>query len=150
MLNPGTKSTDRAHLLDLGSTSWNVLITLISLKSFIGPRELARHMGLSSPSVALYHLDKLVERGFLEKNVHGEYRIDADADLGFLDNFLFLRERVIPRTLFYAVVFTGVFLFYLVTVGSSYDVHNVFTIVLGILGCSFLWAEVYRIWSGLL
>ncbi len=149
-MNSSKKTGDRTHLLDLGSTSWDVLITLIGIKTFIGPRELARKMRLSSPSVAKYHLDKLTERGFLEKNAHGEYRVDSEADIGYLDNFLFLREKVIPRTLFYAVMFTGVFVFYLATVGLSFDTQNVFTLVLGILGCSFLWAEVYRIWSGLL
>ncbi len=146
----GKKTDDRALLLDLGSTTWSVLITLMGIKSYIGPRELARRMGLSSPSVAMYHLDKLTDRGFLEKNPHGEYRVDPHANLGYLDNFLFLRERVVPRTLFYAVMFTSVFVFYLATVGLSYDINNVFTLVLGILGCSFLWAEVYRIWSGML
>jgi len=123
-------------------------VTLIGLKTFIGPRDLARHMDLSSPSVALYHLEKLIELELLEKSVHGEYKIHPKADIGFLDNFLFIKEKIIPRTVFYAVFFTGIFVFYMFTVSFSFGVHNVFALVLGTLGCSFLWAEVYRIWHG--
>ncbi len=148
-LASNTERDDRSFLLDLGSTTWKVLIAMIGIKSYIGPRELARHMGLSSPSVALYHLEKLMEHDLVEKNEHGEYRIDPKADIGFLDNFLFLRERVIPRVLFYAVFFTSLFIFYIATTPLSYDVHNVFALVFGMIGSVFLWAEVYRVWSGL-
>lgn len=142
-------SKDRPLIMDMGSTTWRVLVALISLREFIGPRELARHMDLSSPSVALYHLEKLMELNLLEKSRHGEYRIHPKADIGFLDNFLFMRQKIVPRTLFYAVFFTGIFIFYMSTVRFSFEIHNVFAIVLGTLGCTFLWAEVYRIWQGL-
>ena len=35
-----------------------------SSKTSVGPRDVQRKMGFSSPNLAVYHLDKLVELGF--------------------------------------------------------------------------------------
>ncbi|TXT57888.1 MAG: hypothetical protein BAJATHORv1_10596 [Candidatus Thorarchaeota archaeon] len=140
---------DISLVFELGETTWKVLVTMLSIKKPIGPRELARHLNLSSPSVALYHLDKLKEHGLVTKDVHGEYQIDPKADIGFLDNFLFLKQKIVPRTLFYAVFLTIVLAIYVTIVRFDYGIHNVFALVLGISGCAFLWAEVIRIWKGL-
>lgn len=104
---------------------------------------------MSSHTVALYHLEKLEEKGIVEKTPMGEYFVSPDADLGFLDNFLYVRFRVIPRIFVYAVLVTGLLIFYLAFAGFDYSVHSVFAIAIGVISSVFLWAEVYRVWSGL-
>jgi DNA-binding MarR family transcriptional regulator len=51
-----------------------------SPKTSVGPRDVQRKMGFSSPNLAIYHLDKLVELGIVEK-VAGEYRITRIVDV---------------------------------------------------------------------
>ena len=41
----------------------------------VGAREVQRDLGLSSPSVAWHHLEKLRELGLLRKNARGEYTL---------------------------------------------------------------------------
>jgi len=47
------------------------------------------------------------------------------------------------------VLVTSLLVFYLAFVGVDYNVHGIFAITIGIISAVFLWAEVYRIWSGL-
>lgn len=51
---------------------WNLLK---SSEEFIGPRQVQRELGFSSPSLAVYHLNKLIDLGLVEKN-SGEYKVN--------------------------------------------------------------------------
>src|SRR3989442_5814593 len=44
----------------------------------IGVRSIQRALGLSSPSVASHHLEKLKTLGLLEKDATGEYRLRSE------------------------------------------------------------------------
>lgn len=136
-------------VLELGPTTWRVLIALLAAKTPISAREVGRRLGMSSHTVAIYHLEKLESLEIVEKNMEGSYTVSTTADLGFLDNFLYVKHKVIPRVLFYAVVVTGLLVFYLLFAGFDYSVQGVFAITIGVISAIFFWAEVFRIWSGL-
>ncbi len=136
-------------VFELGPTTWKVLISLLAVQRPIGPREVARRLGMSSHTVAIYHLEKLCDENVVEKNIDGEYQVKPEANLGFLDNFLYIRDKTVPRVLFYAVVITGLVAFYSIFVGFDYSIHSLFTLTLGIISMVFFWMEVYRTWTGL-
>jgi len=70
----------------------------------IGVREVQRALKLSSPTLAAYHLDKLEEAGLLKQTSEG-YVVEKLV----LENFVRLRQLLLPKYLFYFVVFaTGV------------------------------------------
>jgi hypothetical protein len=77
----------------------------------VGIREVQRALDLSSPTLALYHMNKLEETGFIKKELNGYV-----ADRIVLENFVRLRRVLIPRNFFYTVflvtslIFLGVFL----------------------------------------
>jgi repressor of nif and glnA expression len=77
----------------------------------VGIREVQRALNLSSPTLALYHMNKLEETGFIKKELDGYV-----ADRIVLENFVRLRRVLIPRNFFYTVflvtslIFLGVFL----------------------------------------
>ena len=54
-----------------------------SSRASVGPRDVQRKMGFSSSNLAVYHLDKLVELGIVEK-VSGEYHVTRIVDVGVL------------------------------------------------------------------
>ncbi|MFW9843608.1 MAG: helix-turn-helix domain-containing protein [Candidatus Thorarchaeota archaeon] len=143
------EDADIPLIFEIGPATWRVLIRLLAIREPLGPREIARRLGMSSHTVALYHLDKLQEHEIVEKTDDGEYIVSQSADLGFLDNFLYIRYKVIPRVLVYAVLVTSLLGFYTLFVGFDYSVHSVFALTIGLISSIFLWAEVYRIWSGL-
>jgi len=71
-----------------------------------GAREVQRSLKLSSPRLAVYHLDKLEEAGLLKKNPEG-YVVDRVV----LRDSVRLRSLLIPRSFFYVVFFTTMIFF---------------------------------------
>jgi DNA-binding Lrp family transcriptional regulator len=66
----------------------------------VGIREIQRALKLSSPTLALYHVNKLEEAGFVKKHLNGYV-----ADRVLLENFIRLKRALIPRYFFYMVFF---------------------------------------------
>lgn len=64
----------------------------------IGIREVQRALNLSSPTLALYHINKLEEAGLIKKELNGYV-----ADRVILENLVRFRTFLIPRNLFYTV-----------------------------------------------
>jgi len=64
---------------------WHILG---SKKQVVGVRPVQRALGLSSPSVALHHLEKLRGLGLLEKDSTGEYHLIEQVKVGVLQNFV--------------------------------------------------------------
>jgi DNA-binding transcriptional ArsR family regulator len=64
----------------------------------VGIREVQRALNLSSPTLALYHMNKLEEAGLIRKEHEGYV-----ADRMVLENVVRFRRILIPRDLFYMV-----------------------------------------------
>jgi len=79
----------------------------------VGVREIQRSLGFSSPSVAAYHLDKLCSLGLVEKSRLGECFLVREVKVGILRFFTQLGRFLVPRYLFYSVLFTNMLAFYL-------------------------------------
>ena len=77
----------------------------------VGVRRVQRSLGFSSPSVAAYHLEKLVDLGLVEK-LHGDYVLKKGVKVGAMANFILLGRFLLPRHLFYAVFFTSMLITY--------------------------------------
>ena len=75
----------------------------------VGIREVQRGLNLSSPTLALYHINKLEEAGFIKKELNGYV-----ADRIVLRNLIRLRRVLIPRNLFYSVFFVTSLIFLVV------------------------------------
>jgi len=66
-----------------------------------GIREVQRSLKLSSPALAIYHLNKLEEAGLLKKSVNG-YEVNRV----FLKSLVRFRRMLIPKYFFYCLFFT--------------------------------------------
>jgi len=64
----------------------------------VGIREVQRGLNLSSPTLALYHMNKLEEAGLIKKEAAGYV-----ADRIILQNLIRLRRVLIPRNFFYMI-----------------------------------------------
>lgn len=64
----------------------------------VGIREVQRALNLSSPTLALYHMNKLEEAGLIKKELNGYV-----ADRIILENLIRLRRILIPRNFFYMI-----------------------------------------------
>src|SRR5213593_3204614 len=100
-------------------------------KERIGVRPIQRELGLSSPSVALHHLEKLRTLGLLDKGVTGDYRLVSQVKVGVLKNFVGLLGFLVPRYLFYSTMFTVMLVLYPLLYPPNLSVHNVMAFVFG-------------------
>jgi DNA-binding transcriptional ArsR family regulator len=87
-------------------------------KRKVGVREVQRALLMSNPSLAQYHLNKLRELGLVSEN-NGEYEVVGEVKVDVMRDFLRLGTLIVPRFIFYAVVFT-VFAVYLAYAGYPY------------------------------
>src|SRR5207249_7793299 len=77
-------------------------------------RDIQRAMNFSSPSSALFHLQKLESAGLVQKDNVGDYRIKTRVRVSLVRNFLIIKGALIPRHLFYASATTAVSILYFV------------------------------------
>lgn len=130
---------------ELKGNTLRVYWYLINLsKTAVGPRDVQRKMGFSSPNLAVYHLDKLVDLGIVEKAASG-YQVTKIVDVGVLKQFTKVRGFVFPRQIIYASMWTSLFIFYLYEF-RSLNFYSFFAFLLGILGTLIFWFEALKNW----
>ena len=127
-----------------GNTLRVYLYALQSSNTTVGVRDVQRKLGFSSPSLAVYHLDKLVELGLAEKSL-GEYRLIKTVDVDVLRQFSRFGGIIFPRQMLYASMWTTLFVFYL-TQFKDVNFYSMFAFVFGFLGAGILWYETFRTW----
>jgi hypothetical protein len=110
----------------------------------VGARETQRALKFSSPALAVYHLDKLVEMGLAEK-MNGEYRLVKAVNVGVLRQFVRFGALMLPRHFFYATMFTTLLVFYLFQF-RHIDFYSTFALVLALLATGVAWYETLRVW----
>lgn len=112
----------------------------------VGVREVQRLIRFSSPSTALYHLEKLRELGVARKDEHGRYEIVEQIRPSQFRMFLRIGKVILPRFVFYAVFFVAALVMYLVQsmlVGSEI---NMMALVFGSSAALVCVYEAIRIW----
>lgn len=103
-----TKSREEKYNATLTGTTLRVYKCLVKAGKPIGPRALQRSLNLSSPSVALFHLEKLMRNGLAVKTrdvLTGEEGLYAPDEI-YLRHFVLFRRMLIPKYLFYAAFST--------------------------------------------
>lgn len=127
-----------------GNTLRSYWALLNSQDGVIGPRELQRRLGFSSPALASYHLNKLREMG-LVSHERGDYRLLVEVRVGVLKQFIKLGTFFLPRYVLYATLFTTL-LVYLIANLREPTFYSVFALILGVLGTGIFWYETVRVW----
>jgi len=110
----------------------------------MGPRELQRKLGFSSPALASYHLNKLREMG-LVAHEGGDYRLVREVRVGILKQFIKLGTFFLPRYVLYATMFTTLLVYLIVNLGEL-TFYSSFALILGVLGTGIFWYETVRVW----
>lgn len=110
--------------------------------SSVGIREVQRALKFSSPTLAQYHLEKLRELGLVKKE-SAEYMLVSEVKAGVLRQFYRFGTVLVPRFVFYAVLFTALlgFLFFIV---SEMSLVAAFAFLLAASGALIFWYEALR------
>jgi predicted DNA-binding transcriptional regulator len=112
----------------------------------VGVREVQRALGFSSPSIAVHHLQKLLDLGLVEKKGTGEYVLEEEVKVGILRLFTRLGRFMVPRYLFYSVLFTTMLATYLAVSIISQTTPSFYTITFGSVAMAIFWVETFRLW----
>jgi hypothetical protein len=119
---------------------------LNSKDGMIGVRELQRQLGFSSPTLAAYHLNKLVELELVVKE-RGNYRLEREVKVGVLKQFIKIGTFLLPRYVLYATMFTILLIFFLTQLGQrGLSFYSNFALILAILSTVIAWYETIRVW----
>lgn len=128
-----------------GKTLKVYLYLLEKSGSTVGVREVQRKLGLSSPSLAAYHLDKLVSLGLVGKTPTGEYYLVQEVKVGVLKFFVKLGRFRVPRFMFYGTWMTSMLIIYVLLYGIAWDPHCIVALIFGALSSAILWIETVKL-----
>lgn len=108
-------------------------------------REIQRRVGLSSSSLALHHLKKLIDMGLVTTDQWGAYIIARRVRTGLLSLYIGSGKLFMPRFALYAAVSTGFLLSYLLFL-MFYLSPAGFALLIGhVLITIVLWIETIKI-----
>jgi hypothetical protein len=120
-----------------------VYMYMVKKKEPTGVREIQRDLGFSSPSVANYHLDKLVELTLVKQDEFGRYFVVQKVQVGVLQAFVNIGGLTVPRLSFFAAFFTTMLIAYIVLNFNNLDVY---AIGFALAGSGAFWFETIRVW----
>jgi DNA-binding transcriptional ArsR family regulator len=112
-----------------------------------GVREVQRALGFSSPSIAVHHLEKLRDLGLVRKKGTGEYVLEEEVKVGVLRFFTRIGRFLVPRYLFYSVLFLTMFIAYLALCIINRLIPNLYVLIFGLAANIILWFETFRLWK---
>ena len=120
-----------------------VYMYMVKKKEPTGVREVQRDLGFSSPSVANYHIDKLVELALVKQDEFGRYFVVQKVQVGVLQAFVNIGGLTVPRLSFFAAFFTTMLIAYIVLNLNNLDVY---AIGFALAGTGAFWFETIRVW----
>jgi hypothetical protein len=129
--------------LKIGGTTWDVYLYILTAKSQ-GVRDIWRGLELSSPSLAQYHVNKLLDLGLIEATPAGKYRVNEVAQTDILRNFIILRGTLMPRLVIYGTFILGLFTAYLFFWPFTWNARDLFTIVIFLFSIVTFYWEAYN------
>jgi len=83
--------------------TFRVYLLMLRMRGASG-RDVAHHLGFSSPALAVHHLEKLSGLRLVRKDEYGVYHV-IPQKFGMLKFFFVVRKFIIPRSFFYAVLY---------------------------------------------
>lgn len=111
-------------------------------------REVQRGLGLSTPSLAFYHLTRLAEAGYVTQDTEGRYVAVTEASMDILQEYSKVGTALVPKLLFFSFLFTILipFFSYMALYSSGFTIYLVATSI-GMVAV--LWYETLRLWRKL-
>jgi len=111
-----------------------------------GIREVQRQLGFKSPSLAQYHLDKLVSLGLAGRDETGDYVLIKEVKIEALEQFLKIGSYLVPRFILYSVTLSILFVYFVVYIHLSISTASVWGYIFGAAGLVITWYETIRLW----
>jgi hypothetical protein len=111
-------------------------------------REVQHGLEFSSPSLASYHLGKLVEANYVSQDEEGKYFAVKDASTKVLEGYSKVGPAIVPQLFFFSLLFSIVAVFFSVEsmLGSDF---TFWLIVICLAMVAVFWYETIVLWRKL-
>jgi len=130
-------------------TTWDVYLSVLTSGEPVGVRDVWRSLNLSSPSLAQYHINKLLDMKLIETTAEGKYKASEEEQLYALRSFIRLRGRLVPRLVLYGAVVTGILFSYLILWPLRWDFRDLVVVFVSSFSIFALLFEAYNQYKGL-
>lgn len=112
-----------------------------------GIREVQRDLGLSSPSVAEYQVEKLVEMGLASRDGHGRVSCTGNkVRVKALSPYVSFGRFMVPRLAFYATVFSAIAALY-ASFSFGGGAASLYGVAVPASAAAVFWLEAWKIWK---
>ncbi len=133
----------------LSGTTWEVYLYILTSGEPVGVREVWRALKLSSPSLAQYHVNKLLELKVVHQTQDGKYAVEERGRIEALKSFVLLRGRLIPRLVFYGALVAGVLTMYLIFWPLQWNFRDLTILAVSLFSILAFFFEAYAQYRGL-
>ena len=111
-------------------------------------RDVQRALGFSTPSLASYHINRLIEAGYAAQNSTGQYYSVKDASGEILEGYTRIGAILVPQLTFFAILFTALIAYF--GLESLTNPNYSLPLVVASLGLvAVTWYETVRLWRRL-
>ena len=111
-------------------------------------REVQRGLSLSTPSLASYHLGRLVDSGYVKQDEESRYVAVKEASTEILQGYSKVGNALVPQLFFFTVLFTILIAFFSFESLSS-SLFTPYLIASSVALVALLWFETVRLWRRL-
>jgi len=111
-------------------------------------REVQRGTGLSTPSLASYHLGRLVTWGYVRQDELGRYIATSESSPRILEGYYKVGTNIVPQLSFFAVFFSFLVVFFSYEALYS-QAYTTYLVLVAIAMVGVLWYETARLWRRL-
>ncbi|MEM3047266.1 MAG: hypothetical protein QW057_09335 [Candidatus Bathyarchaeia archaeon] len=133
----------------LSGVVWQVYLYVLTSSEPVGVRDVWRGLKLSSPSLAQYHINRLLKMGLIAQTVDGRYAPEEKARIDVLRSFVLLRGRLISRMTIYGAFILGLFSVYLFVWPFNWDFQDLTVLVTCVFSTAAFFFEAYSQHRGL-
>jgi hypothetical protein len=111
-------------------------------------RDVQRALGFSTPSLASYHLNKLIEAGYANQNSAGQYCSTKDVSGEILEGFTRVGGVLVPQLTFFSILFTALIAYFgLMSLSNPGYVRLLVAASVALVAV--MWYETVRVWRRL-
>jgi DNA-binding transcriptional ArsR family regulator len=111
-------------------------------------REVQRGLGFSTPSLASYHLSRLLKAGYVTQTEDGKYSAVKDATPELLEGYTKVGVALVPQLFFFSVLFS-ILVAYFSFKALELPQYTPFLIATSVALVALLWFETLRVWRKL-
>jgi hypothetical protein len=127
----------------ISGTTWDVYLYILTAKDPVGVRDIWRTLEFSSPSLAQYHVNKLLALNLLHQTPDGKYVVKEKEQIEALRSFVLLRGKLIPRLVFYGALIAGVLAAYLFLRPFRWDTRDYVILLISAFSMLAFFFEAY-------